>query len=74
MYQCDKKIKDWFLSYLQGRGQCAQFKGKYLTQCQLLLGPLLFILFMNDLPLHVDSSTDMYADDFTLCETGETVE
>ncbi len=29
---------------------------------------------MNDLPLHVDPSTDMYADDSTLCETGKTVE
>ncbi len=39
-----------------------------------ILGPLHFILFMNDLQLHVDSSTDMYADDSTLCETVETVE
>ncbi len=29
---------------------------------------------MNDLPLHVDSSFDMYADDSTLDATGKTVE
>ncbi len=29
---------------------------------------------MNDLPLHIDFCTDMYADDSTLCETDETVE
>ncbi len=39
-----------------------------------ILGPLRFILFMNDLHLHVDSSTDIYADDSTLCETGETIQ
>ncbi len=31
-------------------------------------------VYVNDLPLHVDSSTDMYADDCTMCETRETVE
>ncbi len=39
-----------------------------------ILGPLLFILFMNDLPLHVESELDMYADGSTLCATGKTVE
>ncbi len=39
-----------------------------------ILVPIHFILFMNDLPLDVDSSTDMYADDSTLNETDETVE
>ncbi len=39
-----------------------------------ILRPLPFKLFMNDLPLHVDSSIDMYADDSTLCETDETVD
>ncbi len=33
-----------------------------------------FILFMNDLLLHVESELDMYADDSTLCATGKTVE
>ncbi len=32
-----------------------------------ILGPRLFILFMNDLPLHVESELDTYADDTTLC-------
>ena len=82
IYQCDEKTQDWFRSYLQGRTQCVQFKGKISDTMPIthgvpqgsILGPLLFILFMNDLPLHVDSSTDMYADDSTLCETGETVD
>ncbi len=47
----------------------------HLLHCEqyLVLLPVLYILFMNDHPLHVDSSTYMHADDSTLGETGETV-
>lgn len=32
-----------------------------------IVGPMLFVLFSNDLPLHVtNSNVDIYADDFTL--------
>ena len=82
IYQCDEKTLNWFKSYLQGRTQCVQFKSKISDTIPMtpgvpqgsILGPLLFILFMNDLPLHVDSELDMYADDSTLCATGETVD
>ncbi len=39
-----------------------------------ILGPLLFITFMNDLPLYIDSPLDMYADDSTIHITGKTIE
>ncbi len=39
-----------------------------------ILGPLLFILFVNDLPLHVNSSQDIHADDSTLDGSGKTIE
>jgi len=29
------------------------------------IGPLFFILFINDLPLHVSAEVDFYADDMT---------
>ncbi len=39
-----------------------------------ILGPLLFISFMNDLPLYIDSPLDMYADESTIHVTGKTIE
>ena len=38
------------------------------------LGPLLFLIFFNDLPLTVNCEADAYADDTTLTVTGSTVE
>ncbi len=82
IYECDERTLNWFKSYLQNRTQCVQFKSKIsdtITMTQgvpqgSILGPLLFILFMNDLPLHAESELNMYADDSTLCATGKTVE
>ena len=31
-----------------------------------VLGPLLFVMFMNDLPLHVHTQVDIFANDTTL--------
>ncbi len=72
----------WFKSYLQGRHQCVQFKGKMSVTRPVthgvpqdsILGPLLFIIFMNDLPLYVNSDIDMYADDSTLHTAAKTLD
>ncbi len=79
VYQYHKNTIDWLKSYLQNREQCVQFKGKISDTKPVahgvpqgsILGPL---LFMNDLPLHVHSSLDMYADDSTLGASGKTIE
>ena len=39
-----------------------------------ILGPLLFVLFINDLPLHVHTRLDMFADDTTLLASSANVE
>ena len=38
------------------------------------LGPLLFLIFFNDLPLSVGCPVDTYADDSTLTVSGNSVE
>ena len=64
-----------FKSYLRNRKQLVQIDN-VRSSFELIktgvpqgsqLGPLLFLLFKNDLPLYLyHSSTDMYADDSTL--------
>ena len=39
-----------------------------------VLGPLLFILYINDLPVHVNTQTDIFADDATLSSIGKLVQ
>jgi hypothetical protein len=39
-----------------------------------ILGPLLFILYINDLPLSISNcNTDMFADDTTIHISGENI-
>ncbi len=79
VYQCDENAIAWLKSYLQTREQCVQFKGKISDTKPVthgvpqgsILDPL---LFMNDLPLHVDLSLDIYADASTLDASGKTTE
>ena len=65
----------WFKSYLSERKQfitLEKVKSEQLTVKQgvpqgSILGPELFLLFVNDMPLHVHESTmDIYLDDSTL--------
>ncbi len=69
------------MSYLQGRTQCVQFKCAPSSTIPVthgvlqgsILCPLLFITFMNHLPLNITSNTDMYADDSSVCSNAKTV-
>ncbi len=81
LYKCDNTSLSWFRSYLQGRSQCVQFKSAMSKTAEVthgvpqgsILGPLLFITFMNDLPFHIVSHIDMYADDSTVHVSAKTV-
>ena len=65
----------WFRSYLSDRWQCVRVNGCTSSLLPInqgipqgtIIGPMLFLLFINDIPLHIQNSNiDIYADDVTL--------
>ena len=72
----------WFRSYLTGRTQQTSFRGHLSETVAIttgvpqgsILGPLVFILYMNDLPLHIHNDMDMFADDSTVHTSGPNIE
>ena len=74
VYGLDCKSLAWFQSYLDDRRQLVSLGNKESPTVRhgvpkgSILGPLLFITYINDLPLHVvtRAEIDLYADDTTL--------
>ena len=74
---------DWFKSYLQDRKQYVAVNGKTSDEHSIkfgvpqgsILGPLLFIIYINDLPGICDLATwVMYADDANIIVYGDSFE
>ena len=82
IYRCSSISKLWFQSYLDNRTQRVCIGNTLSSESVItrgvpqgsILGPLLFILFINDLPLqNLNVNIDMYADDTTVHTSGRSV-
>lgn len=80
-YHFDETLIKWMTSYLTNRKQVVQVKDRVSSVASIshgvpqgsILGPLLFIMFVNDLPLHCNQDLDLYADDSTLDSSGSSI-
>jgi len=70
----------WFISYLSNRQQlvdvsCTHSKTAYIT-CGVpqgfMLGPLLFLIYVNDMSASVQNKLLLYADDSAILVSGKT--
>ena len=77
LYTANSSFVLLFNSYLELRSQSVYVNGEYsnegIDRCGIsqgsILGPLLFSIFISDLPLHITSNKvnyDMFADDTSL--------
>ncbi len=77
--QC--KLLSWFRSYLCDRQQCVVLNGKSSTLMTnnsgvpqgSVLGPLLFLIYINDLVHGLKCKSFLFADDTSLFNSGETI-
>ena len=84
VYLCNSSSMSFFDSYLENRSQFVSTNGNFSSNEKVIrgvpqgsvLGPLLFCIFINDLPLsisHPQVSCDIFADDTTLHSSAESV-
>jgi retron-type reverse transcriptase len=81
-YKCNDLTISWFKSYLTNRCQKVKLELAESKREKVqpgvpqgsILGPLLFLLYVNDLPLYLhETISELYADDTTIHISNETV-
>ena len=81
-YKFDESTISWFKSYLSNRFQQVLISGKLSQPEELkagvpqgsVLGPLLFLIYVNDLPMSLQFCTlDLFADDSTLSSSDSSI-
>ena len=81
-YNINKDVLKWITEYLDKRLQFVEVNGKKSKWLQVtsgipqgsVLGPLLFLVYINDLPDKINSTVYMYADDTKLYREIKTIE
>ena len=81
-YNLSSEVINWIKEYLTGRSQCVEVNGKASEWLPVtsgipqgsVLGPLLFLIYINDLPDDINSDVYMYADDTKLYREIKTIE
>ena len=75
LYRCNVESMQWFTSYLESRSQNVCMQKSLSKSINIIsgvpqgsiLGPLFFILYINDIPLFLSNTEEViYADDLTL--------
>ena len=69
----------WFRSYLSDRNQLVDVSGIFSTEAPItcgvpqgsILGPLLFLIYVNDMSAAVNDKVLLYADDSCILVTGK---
>jgi hypothetical protein len=72
-------ILRWFRSYLSERQQLVDVSGTFSEPCKItcgvpqgsILGPLLFLIYVNDMPAVVKNKLLLYADDSAILVSGK---
>ena len=78
---CDDGSVNWFNSYLSNRSQFIDMKGTLSDRGEVtcdvrqgsILGPLLFLIYVNDMESIVDCNLLLYADDSALLIRGKNI-